>query len=226
MRRRIGRLEEFRGSLRGQWAQSLLTRRKPAAANIDVSLVRDFGAEARNTILFSFDYLRREFYTAADPDVQRVFQTANNIFRRDAATYEVSDELEYRPYESMQFFFRGGLSNCTIDRGSAYKVFTGNSNPLLDTRIQEMQLYGEAGTSYQPVYWLGMDVNITYSEREELHQVTEQDGVPVTLYDAQERSESRLENIASAQVFRLKFWYAPFGVRSVELRRISQYLAV
>jgi hypothetical protein len=67
---------------------------------------------------------------------------------------------------------------------------------LLDTRIQELQLYGEAGAIFQPAYWLGMDVNLTYREREERHTVTEQDGVPLTVLQRQERSEARLENIA------------------------------
>jgi len=190
------RLEEFRGSLHGRWAQSLLTRRRPASAALDVSLVREFGAEARNTILISYDHLRREFYTTADLDVQRVYQIANNIFRRDATTFEVSDQLDYRPSDQMQFVFRGGLLNRTIDRGVNYKVFAGTSNPLLDTRIQELQLYGEAGMTFQPVYWLGMDVNLSYREREERHSVTEQDGVPLSVLQRQERSEQRLENIA------------------------------
>ena len=189
-------LEEFRGTLHGHWEQSLLTRRRPASASLDVSLVREFGAEGRNTILISYDQLRREFYTAADPDVQRVYQIANNIFRRDAATFEVSDQLYYRPSDQMQFVFRGGLLNRTIDRGMNYKVFTGTSNPLLDTRIQELQLYGEAGTTIQLIPWLGVDVNLTYREREERHNVTEQDGVPLSVLQRQERSEQRLENIA------------------------------
>jgi len=190
------RLEEFRGTLKGQWSQSLLTRRRPESANLDVSLVREFGAEGRNTILFSYDHLRREFYTAADPDVRRVYQTSNNIFRRDASSYEVSDQLEYHPSDRMQFLFRAGFLNRIIDRGLNFRVLTGNSNPLLDTRIQEMQLYGEVGTSYQPVYWLGVDINLTYREREERHQVTGGDGAPALLFDRQQRSERRLENIA------------------------------
>jgi hypothetical protein len=144
----------------------------------------------------SYDRLRREFYTTADPDVQRVYAVANNIFRREASTFEISDQLEYRPGDEMQFMFRGGLLNRAIDRGVHFKVFTGIANPLLDTRIQELQLYGEAGAKYQPAYWLGVDVNLTYSEREERHTVTEQDGVPLTVLQRQERSEARLENIA------------------------------
>ena len=190
------RLEEFRGTLHGRWVQSLLTRRRPASAALDVSLLREFGAEARNIIQISYDRLRREFYTAADPDVKQVYQIANNIFRRDAATFEVSEQLDYRPSDQMRVVFRGGLLNRTIDRGVNYKVFTGTSNPLLDTRIQELQLYGEAGTTFQPVYWLGMDVNFSYREREERHSVTEQDGVPLSILQRQERSEQRLENIA------------------------------
>jgi len=190
------RLEEFRGTLHGRWAQSLLTRRRPSSAALDISLLREFGAEARNLIQISYDRLRREFYTAADPDVQHVYQIANNIFRRDAATFEVSEQLDYRPSDQMQFVFRGGLLNRTIDRGVNYKVYTGSSNLLLDTRIQELQLYGEAGTTFQPVYWLGMDVSFSYREREERHSVTEQDGVPLSILQRQERSEQRLENIA------------------------------
>jgi hypothetical protein len=190
------RLEEFRGTLHGRWGQSLLTRRRPASAALDVTLIRDFGVEARNTILVSYDRLRREFYTAADPDVQKVYLIANNIFRRDAATFEVSDQLDYRPSEQMRFVFRGGLLNRTIDRGVDFKIFTGTSNPLLDTRIQELQLYGEASTTFQPVYWFGTDLTLTYREREERHSVTEQEGVPLTILQRQVRSEQRLENIA------------------------------
>ena len=190
------RFEEFRGTLHGHWTQSILTRRHPESGSLDVSVVREFGAEARNTILLSYDQLRREFYTPADPDVQRLYQIANNIFRRDASSLEVSDQLDYRASDQMQFVFRGGVLNRTIDRGVNFKVFTLTSNPLLDTRIQELQLYGEAGTTYQPAYWLGMDVNFSYREREERHQVTEQDGVPLSVLQRQERSELRLENIA------------------------------
>lgn len=190
------RFEEFRGTLHGHWAQSLLTRLKPASASLDVSVVREFGADARNTILVSYDQLRREFYTPADPDVQRVYQIANNVFRRDASSLEVSDQLDYRTSDQMQFVFRGGVLNRTIDRGVNFKVFTLTSNPLLDTRIQELQLYGEASTTYQPAYWLGMDVSFSYREREERHSVTEQDGVPLSILQRQERSELHLENIA------------------------------
>ena len=202
------RLEEFRGSFNGQWSQSLLTRRRPETASADVSLLRDFGPDGNNQILFSFDHLRREFYTAADPDVQRVYQTANNIFRRDVSSYTFSDQLEYRPSEQMQFVFRGGLLNRIIDRGLNFKVLTATSNSLLDTRIQETQLYGEVGTIYQPAYWLNLIVNLSYHEGEERHTVTEEDGVPASLFDRQQRSERRLENISkrttlSSQIFSL-----------------------
>jgi hypothetical protein len=190
------RLEEFRGAIRGGWAQSLLTRRRPASGNLDVALVREFGSDAKNTILVSYDMLRREFYTAAGPDVQQAYQTSSNIFRRDASTFEVSEQLDYRSSEKLRLIFRGGLLNRTIDRALSYKVFSATANTLLDTRIQEMQLYAEAGTIYQPAEWLGLDVNLSYREREERHRVTGEAAAPVTLVERQQRSESRLENIA------------------------------
>lgn len=190
------RFEEFRGAVNGRWTQSLLTNRRPSSGNLDVSVVREFGTDARNTILISYDRLRREFYTAAGPDVQKAFQTSSNIFRRDASTFEVSEQLDYRSSESLQLFFRGGLLNRTIDRSLSYKVFTSPTSPLLDTRIQEMQLYGEAGTVYQAADWLGLDLNFSYREREERHRVSSEQGAPSSLVERQQRSESRLENIA------------------------------
>lgn len=190
------RFEEFRGAVNGRWTQSLLTNRRPSSGNLDVTLVREFGSDARNTILVSYDRLRREFYTAAGPDVQKAFQTSSNIFRRDASTFEVSEQLDYRSSERLQLFFRGGLMNRTIDRSLSYKVFSSGSGPLLDTRIQEMQLYGEAGTVYQAAEWLGLDLNVSYREREERHRVVTEQNAPVSLVERQQRSESRLENIA------------------------------
>ena len=190
------RMEEFRGAVHGRWVQSLLTNRRPSSGNLDVALVREFGQDTRNTILVSYDRLRREFYTAAGPDVQKAFQTSSNIFRRDASTFEVSEQLDYRSSERLQLFFRGGLMNRTIDRALSYKVFSSATSPLLDTRIQEMQLYGEAGTVYQVAEWLGLDANLSYREREERHRVSSEQGAPASLVERQQRSESRLENIA------------------------------
>ena len=190
------RMEEFRSAVRGRWTQSLLTHRRPSSGNLDVALVREFGKDARNTILVSYDRLRREFYTAASPDVQKAFQTSSNIFRRDASTFEVSEQLDYRSSERLQLFFRGGLMNTTIDRSLGFKLFSSATSPLLDTRIQEMQLYGEAGTVYQAADWLGLDLNLSYREREERHRVSSEPGAPASLVERQQRSESRLENIA------------------------------
>lgn len=86
--------------------------------------------------------------------------------------------------------------NRTIDRALSYKVFSSASSPLLDTRIQEMQLYGETGTVYQAAEWLGLDFNVSYREREERHRVIAERGAPASLVERQQRSESRLENIA------------------------------
>jgi len=86
-----------------------------------------------------------------------------------------------------------------------YKVFTGTSNPLLDTRIQELQLYGEAGTTIQLIPWLGVDVNLTYREREERHNVTEQDGFHFPCFNVRNDPSNAWRILRSERVFRPRF---------------------
>jgi hypothetical protein len=190
------RFEEFRGSFRSHWEQAFLSRRKPNAGSLDVVIRRQFGDQARNTILVSYERQRREFYVAADEDVQRVFSTKSNIFQREMEDLEVSDSLGYRPTEDVRMALQGGILNRLIDRGFKYKVFTDLSGLVLDTRIQELQLYGNFLTSYRVTRWLDLDLNLSYQEREERHSVREEAAAPLSVIEKQERSERKLENIA------------------------------
>jgi hypothetical protein len=190
------RFEEFRGSFRSHWEQAFLSRRKPNAGSLEVVVRRQFGDQARNTILLSYERQRREFYVAADGEVQRVFNTRSNIFQREEEDLEVSDSLGYRPAEGVRVALQGGIMNRLIDRGFKYKVFSDLSGLVLDTRIQELQLYGMVSTSYQVARWLDVDLNLTYQEREEKHSVREEASAPLSVIQKQERSERRLENIA------------------------------
>jgi len=190
------RFEEFRGSLRSHWEQAFLSRRKPNAGSLDIVLRRQFGDQARNTILVSYERQRREFYVAADEDVQRVFGIRSNIFQRQMEDLEVSDSLGYRPGEGIRMALQGGVLNRVIDRGFRYKVFTDLSGLVLDTKIQELQLYGVFSTSYRVTGWLDLDLSLSYREREERHSVQEEAAAPLSVIEKQERSERKLENIA------------------------------
>ena len=190
------RLEEFIGSFRSRWGQALLSRRRPGAGHLDVVVRREFGNEARNTISISYERQRREFYTGADAEVQRVFQTKSNIFRRDMESFEVSDSLAYEPSEKLRIALQGGVANRLIDRGLKYKILSSATGLLLDTRIQELHLYGEFSSFYRLADWVDLDVSLFYREREERHSVREEEGVAQSVFERQQRSERRLENIA------------------------------
>jgi len=190
------RFEEFRGSFRSHWEQAFLSRRKPNAGSLDVVVRREFGDQARNTILVSYERQRREFYVTADEDAQRVFNSKSNIFQREMEDLEVSDSLGYRPTEGVRMALQGGILNRLIDRGFKYKVFSDLPGLVLDTRIQELQLYGMFLTSYRVTGWLDLDLNLSYREREERHSVREEAAAPLSVIEKQQRSERRLENIA------------------------------
>jgi len=190
------RLEEFSGSFKSRWGQALLSRRRPGAGSLNLVVRREFGAEARNTISFSYERQRREFFTPADAEVQRVFQTKSNIFRRDMESFEVSDSLAYEPSNKFRIALLGGVANRLIDRGLKYKILSSAAGLLLDTRIQELQLYGEFSSFYRVADWFDLDVGLSYREREERHSVREENGVPLAVFEKQQRSERRLENIA------------------------------
>ena len=190
------RFEEFRGSFRSHWEQAFLSRRKPNAGSLEAVVRRQFGDQARNTIRLTYERQRREFYVAADEEVQRVFNTKSNIFQREEKNLEVSDSLGYQSAAGVGVTLQAGILNRLIDRGYKYKVFSDLSGLVLDTRIQELQLYGIFSTSYQVTHWLDVDLNLTYQEREEKHSVREEAAAPLSVIEKQERSERKLENIA------------------------------
>ena len=189
-------LEEFRALISGRWGQAFLTRRRPGAGYLDVVIQREFGDEARNTISFSYERQRREFYTLADADVQRVFETKSNIFRRQMESFEVLDSIAYQPSGRLRIALQGGIANRLIDRGLKYKVLSGSAGLPLDTRIQELHLFGEVSSFYRLADWIDLDLRLSYREREERHSVKEERGVAPSVFDKQQRSERRLDNIA------------------------------
>ncbi|MBM4161669.1 MAG: hypothetical protein FJ217_11310 [Ignavibacteria bacterium] len=189
-------LEDFRALISGRWGEAFLTRRRPGAGHLDVAIQREFGNEARNTISFSYERQRREFYTLADADVQRTFNTKSNIFRRQMESFQVLDSLAYQPSGRLRVALQGGIANRVIDRGLKHKALTSTTGLLLDTRIQELYLFGEFSSFYRLADWIDLDLRLSYREREERHSVKEERGVAQSVFDKQQRSERRLDNIA------------------------------
>ena len=189
-------VEQFRTSVRSRWTQAFLSRRRPDAGALDVSLVREFAGHTRNTIAIGYNRQRREFYTVANADVRRTYQTQSNIFRRVSESVDISDQLDYVPTSDTKISLHGGILNRTIDRGLRYKVLSDLSGSPLDTRIQELQLMGSVSLTHRLTDWLQSETGLTYHEREERHSVKEDEGASFEVFQRQERSERRLDNIA------------------------------
>ncbi len=189
-------LEDFRAGLLARTTQSFIAPRRQRDNNLSLSLDRQFGPDAQNTISVYYSNQRREFYTAADSSLLRSTGVSSNIFLREAQVFDVSERLRYQTADGLLLFVQGGILNRTIDRSYRYKEFSSTANSTLDTRIQEQQLYGNLEMQYQAAAWYWALVSLEYREREELHEVTEDPAAPLDVIQRQQSSASRLGNMS------------------------------
>lgn len=189
-------VEEFRASFESRWMQSFLTPRRPGSGDARVSLVRDFGGGTVDSIVVGYSRQRREFYTRADAQVGGTFGIVNNIFQREAEGFSAGNYLTYQPGEQSRLTLETAVFSRTIDRGLRYKILSGSFPTPLDTRIQELQLFGTLSAGFRVTQWLSADLALAHTEREERHSVRGEPGAQTSFLQQQERSERRLENIA------------------------------
>ncbi len=189
-------LEEFRASFQSLWMQSFLTPRRTGSGGVSAALVRDFGGGTVDSVVLEYSQQRREFYTRADAEVGGTFDVVNNIFQREAEGFAAGNYLTYQPGEDSRVTLETGVYSRTIDRGLRYKVLSGSSPTPLDTRIQELQLFGTLSGRLRVTDWLSADLGLSHTEREERHSVRDEAEAQSASLQQQERSERRLENIA------------------------------
>jgi hypothetical protein len=96
---------------------------------------------------------------------------------------------------------RGGWSTRTIERGTHYKDFSGAANVALDTRVEELQLFGSLEAMYRLAGFLDGWVVMAYREREERHTVMGSEA-SVDIVQRQESAARRLGNVARETVLR------------------------
>ncbi len=187
------RFEEIRAALSGEWQKSYLGRRAPEEENLALGVGRSFGEGGSDTLLVRYSTQRREFYTAATPGIVELYSVGHNIFRRDATSYELSDQLTYKVGAGTSLAIRGGIQNRNIDRAFLYKDFQQPSTITLDTRIRELILNGSASMSSQIFNWLLGTAGVSFQERDEHYAVVDLDGVPASVVESQQLSARRLE---------------------------------
>jgi hypothetical protein len=195
------RLEEFRTTLQARTTQSYLAPRRQRDDSLAVLLDRDFGGSARNMLSIRLNNQRREFYLAADSGVQRQFGVQRNIFGRESAVLNLANRLMVKTSDDLQVTVEGGLSSRTIDRRTRYKDFSRSANAALDTRVEELQLFGSMGILYRLPELLEGQVEISYREREERHTAMGEDA-PFDLLQRQEAAARRLGNVTRQTILR------------------------
>jgi hypothetical protein len=111
--RRI-KIEEFLTSFQSSWDRSLLGRRSPNSGGVSVALYRDFGRGVDDSLTFNYAVQRREFYASLNEVDRIALGVQHDIFRRDASTYEVGNQLRYDVSKDISLLVTGGMSNRLI----------------------------------------------------------------------------------------------------------------
>lgn len=187
-------LQQIDAAFQAEWTKSFLGRRNPEQQNATMSLARDFGGGSSDSLAVEYSSQRREFYTAADASLESLYSIDHNIFRRDATSYGVSNQLFYSLAQHTAIVVRGTLDNRTIDRSFLYKNFLLPSSITLDSKIQELLLNGSVALSSEVFDWLKGRLGMSLEERDERFAVQDQEGIPQNIFQSQEASAKRLEN--------------------------------
>jgi hypothetical protein len=185
--------QEIEATFQSEWTKSFLGRRTPGQQDVALSLERDFGGGDSDSLVVHYSSQRREFYTSADPNLQALYSINHNIFRRDAVSYDVSNQLSYHMSQSTAIVVRGSVQNRTIDRAFLYKNFLQPSSITLDTKIQELLLGGSISLSSRVFDWLSGDVGMSFQERDERFAAVGLPGIPSAIVQSQEESAKSLE---------------------------------
>jgi hypothetical protein len=185
--------QEIDAIVQADWTKSFLGKRSPEQQSAAMSLVRDFGGGDSDSLVVHYSSQRREFYTAADPTLATLYSIDRNIFRRDAVSYDVSNQLSYYMNQRTSIVVRGIVQNRTIDRSFLYKNLLQPSSITLDSKIQELVFGGTVSLSSRVFDWLRGEVGMSLQERDERFAVVNQEGVPSTVFQSQDESAKRLE---------------------------------
>ena len=207
-------LEEFDVSLQSSWNQSFLGRRSPRTGGMHFQFLRDFGGGVEDSLIIDYGVQRREFYSSLSLAGQQMLGVQHNIFQRDARVLEVANQIKYHLNQDFSLNVVGGISNTNIDRG--YR-FIDPTSVILDTRIQEIQFYGNISLQWNIFDWLESYGKLSYTEREERHSVSNRMTVTDTVFRKQQASANRLENAAQRTMWTLGLMSKPTDYDRISL---------
>jgi hypothetical protein len=188
--------DEFTIDASGQWAESLLDRRRPSDGDARIVFWREFSPGTDDSLTIDYSTQQRSFYFAASPDVQNAFDVSQNIFERRAEGWGIQNRLRYRMSDDLRMVVDAGMSTRTIDRGNRYRVF-GSAPVMADATVQELLLSGSALLEWKVSENISLLGSLAHQSREERHLTRSFADLAPEVLAQQEALARRLENIAS-----------------------------
>ncbi|MGA3286925.1 MAG: hypothetical protein ABSD46_05845 [Bacteroidota bacterium] len=186
------KLDEFDASLQSSWNQSFLGRRTPRTGDAKLILLRDFGGGVSDSLAINYSTQRSEYYTGLSSSFQKSLGVQHNIFSRDADVFEIMNQTKYGLDRNFFLNTSFGLLNRFIERGYRFKDDL-NPTSLTDSHIQEMEFFGTVSLLWSPFDWLGADIRLLYTERDERYSVPD---APVPNIEQLRAQANKLENTA------------------------------
>ena len=188
-------LEEFATSFNASWKHSLLGKRNPHDGGVQVSFLRLFSESVADSLTLGYTNQKREFYTGLPSVSQMRLGISNNIYWRVADAFNVANYLRSAIGENIFLHASLGVSNQTIQRGYLYKDYTDTISLELDSRIQELEIFGTAELNWRIAPWWRMNTQFLYSERDENHTINNDPLAPTqSIYTRQQENVNRLDN--------------------------------
>ncbi|HOJ19316.1 MAG: hypothetical protein GX452_10055 [Ignavibacteriales bacterium] len=202
--------------------QEDISPRNNGAINLRLMLNNNIENEIDNTIQFSYNRLRRDFYFITDSLTQSEFGITNNIQSRIENLYSIRDNLTYQNIiNNLDLTLSGVLGYRTIERDTRYKSVKINSPSIFDTEIDELKFDLETNLMYRidkhTISFKGI-----YSQRNEKNITKKLENANPIFYEERAESEARKNNISDIASLSLNADFA-LSARDKLMVSLSQY---
>jgi len=176
--------------------QEDISPRNNGAVNFRLQLNNSPENEIANSLQFSYNRLRRDFYFIADSITQSEFGIENNIQSRIENLFSAKDNLNYQNIiNNLNLLFSGALSFRTIERDTRFKSVKINSSSIFDTEIDELKFDLETNLNYKIDRHTFLFKGI-YSKRDEKNITKKLDNANPIFYEERSLNESKKNNIS------------------------------
>lgn len=177
-----------------QFKNEDISPRKNRLRNFYLSVKNSFADDIKNTVEFSFNQTRNDFYFNADSITSTEFNIKNNIQNRIETKYYFSEKLEnIKMADRLNLSFGGNILWRIIDRNTKYKSLKINSPSIFDMQIKELRYELETNIQYISKI-LNTNFRTYYTERDEKNIAVNLEGANKIFFDERSRAEGQKNN--------------------------------